>query len=159
VGPLAKKLWFSENKKPSTFKSLVVSERGDNNMSAPVTELLPERSSNFKDCRMYAQELPNQDDLVVVRVNKVEDFGAYVTLLEYNNTEGMILSSEVSRKRIRSIHKHLRIGKQDVMQVLRVDKDKGSYIFIHPPPQFQITLPIPSIYFSRIHRFVKKVRH
>lgn len=80
---------------------------------------------SFYDCRMYEQELPNQDDLVVVRVNKVEDFGAYVTLLEYNNIEGMILSSEVSRKRIRSIHKHLRINKQDVMQVLRVDKDKG----------------------------------
>lgn len=74
---------------------------------------------------MYEQELPNQDELVVVRVNKVEEFGAYVTLLEYNNIEGMILSSEVSRKRIRSIHKHLRIGKQDVMQVLRVDKEKG----------------------------------
>jgi len=81
--------------------------------------------TTFKDCRMYEQELPNQEELVVVRVNKVEEFGAYVTLLEYNNIEGMILSSEVSRKRIRSIHKHLRIGKQDVMQVLRVDKEKG----------------------------------
>merc|ERR1712063_190696 len=81
--------------------------------------------TTFKDCRMYEQELPNQDELVVVRVNKVEEFGAYVTLLEYNNIEAMILSSEVSRKRIRSIHKHLRIGKQDVMQVLRVDKEKG----------------------------------
>merc|ERR1712137_185303 len=90
-----------------------------------MTDLVPERAPTFKDCRMYEQELPNQDDLVVVRVNKVEDFGAYVTLLEYNNIEGMILSSEVSRKRIRSIHKHLRIGKQDVMQVLRVDKEKG----------------------------------
>jgi len=90
-----------------------------------MTDLVPERAPTFKDCRMYEQELPNQDDLVVVRVNKVEDFGAYVTLLEYNSIEGMILSSEVSRKRIRSIHKHLRIGKQDVMQVLRVDKDKG----------------------------------
>jgi len=80
---------------------------------------------SFKDCRMYEQELPDKDDLVVVRVYKVEEFGAYVTLLEYNNIEAMILSSEVSRKRIRSIHKHLRIGKQDVMQVLRVDKEKG----------------------------------
>merc|ERR1712137_242147 len=80
---------------------------------------------SFRDCRMYEQELPDKDDLVVVRVNKVEEFGAYVTLLEYNNIEAMILSSEVSRKRIRSIHKHLRIGKQDVMQVLRVDKEKG----------------------------------
>jgi len=82
-------------------------------------------SEIIEDFRMYKQELPNKDDLVVVRINKVEDFGAFVSLLEYNNKEGMILSSEVSRKRIRSIHKHLRIAKQDVMQVLRVDKEKG----------------------------------
>ena len=81
----------------------------------------------IEDYRMYSQELPNKDDLVVVRINKVEDFGAFVSLLEYNNKEGMILSSEVSRKRIRSIHKHLRIAKQDVMQVLRVDKEKGYF--------------------------------
>ena len=76
-------------------------------------------------CSMYRQELPNSDDLVVVRVKSIEDFGAFVSLLEYNNIEGMIMSSEVSRRRIRSIHKHLRIGRQDVMQVLRVDKEKG----------------------------------
>lgn len=74
---------------------------------------------------MYKNELPNHDDLVVVKVKSIEDFGAFVSLLEYNNIEGMIMSSEVSRKRIRSIHKHLRIGRQDVMQVLRVDKEKG----------------------------------
>lgn len=74
---------------------------------------------------MYEEELPEANSMVMVRVNKVEEYGAFVSLLEYNNIEGMILSSEVSRKRIRSIHKHLRIGKQDVMQVLRVDKDKG----------------------------------
>jgi len=90
-----------------------------------MTDTNASADGTFRDCRMYEQELPNQDDLVVVRVNKVEEFGAYVTLLEYNNIEAMILSSEVSRKRIRSIHKHLRIGKQDVMQVLRVDKEKG----------------------------------
>eukprot|EP00343_Euplotes_focardii_P008595 CAMPEP_0205826196 /NCGR_PEP_ID=MMETSP0206-20130828/27927_1 /ASSEMBLY_ACC=CAM_ASM_000279 /TAXON_ID=36767 /ORGANISM="Euplotes focardii, Strain TN1" /LENGTH=280 /DNA_ID=CAMNT_0053125933 /DNA_START=12 /DNA_END=854 /DNA_ORIENTATION=- len=76
-------------------------------------------------CRMHEEELPEANSMVIVRVNKVEEYGAFVSLLEYNNIEGMILSSEVSRKRIRSIHKHLRIGKQDVMQVLRVDKDKG----------------------------------
>jgi len=76
-------------------------------------------------CRMYEEELPEANSMVIVRVNKVEEYGAFVSLLEYNNIEGMILSSEVSRKRIRSIHKHLRIGKQDVMQVLRVDKEKG----------------------------------
>jgi len=31
--------------------------------------------------------------------------GAYVSLLEYNNIEGMILLSELSRRRIRSVTK------------------------------------------------------
>lgn len=51
--------------------------------------------------------------------------GAYVTLLEYNNIEGMILLSELSRRRIRSINKLIRVGKLEVAMVIRVDKEKG----------------------------------
>lgn len=43
--------------------------------------------------------------------------GAYVALLEYNNIEGMILLSELSRRRIRSINKLIRVGKQEVSQL------------------------------------------
>jgi translation initiation factor 2 alpha subunit (eIF-2alpha) len=44
-------------------------------------------------------------DLVVAKVKSVAEMGAYVSLLEYNNIEGMILMSELSRRRIRSINK------------------------------------------------------
>jgi translation initiation factor 2 subunit 1 len=74
---------------------------------------------------MYEKEFPSVDDLVVVRVNRVTDIGAYVSLLEYCNREGIILLSNLSRKRIRSVNKHVRVGRQEVLQVLRVDKDKG----------------------------------
>jgi hypothetical protein len=37
-------------------------------------------------------------------------------LLEYNNIEGMILLSELSRRRIRSINKLLRVGKNEVVR-------------------------------------------
>ena len=35
--------------------------------------------------------------------------GAYVSLLEYNNIEGMILLSELSRRRIRSVTKLIKV--------------------------------------------------
>jgi len=58
-------------------------------------------------------------------VRSIAEMGAYVSLLEYNNIEGMILLSELSRRRIRSINKLIRVGKQEVCMVLRVDREKG----------------------------------
>jgi len=60
-----------------------------------------------------------------VQVRSIAEMGAYVSLLEYNNIEGMILLSELSRRRIRSINKLIRVGKQEVCMVLRVDREKG----------------------------------
>lgn len=74
---------------------------------------------------MYEAQYPEVDDLVLVQVKNVAEMGAYVELLEYNNIEGMILLSELSRRRIRSIHKLIRVGRTEVVVVLRVDKDKG----------------------------------
>lgn len=65
------------------------------------------------------------DDLVMVNVRQIAEMGAYVQLLEYDNIEGMILLSELSRRRIRSIQKLIRVGKNEVVVVLRVDKEKG----------------------------------
>lgn len=39
---------------------------------------------------------------------------------------GMILLSELSRRRIRSIPKLIRVGKTEIVMVLRVDKEKGA---------------------------------
>eukprot|EP01006_Ploeotia_vitrea_P044024 TRINITY_DN66796_c9_g1_i1.p1 TRINITY_DN66796_c9_g1~~TRINITY_DN66796_c9_g1_i1.p1 ORF type:complete len:356 (+),score=216.14 TRINITY_DN66796_c9_g1_i1:98-1069(+) len=76
-------------------------------------------------CRMYEAQFPEVDDLVMVQVKNVAEMGAYVELLEYNNIEGMILLSELSRRRIRSINKLIRVGRTEVVVVLRVDRDKG----------------------------------
>ncbi len=61
----------------------------------------------------------------MVNVQQIEEMGAYVKLLEYDNIEGMVLLSELSRRRIRSIQKLIRVGKNEVVVVLRVDKEKG----------------------------------
>jgi hypothetical protein len=45
----------------------------------------------------------------------------------------MILLSELSRRRIRSIQKLIRVGRNEVVVVLRVDKEKGALsYFLHP---------------------------
>nr|WCZ58618.1 translation initiation factor 2 subunit alpha [Andalucia godoyi] len=79
-------------------------------------------SQNF---RFYKNQYPKEGQNVVVVVRSIQDMGAYVSLLEYGNVEGMILMSELSRRRIRSISKLIRVGRQEVVQVLRVDPDKG----------------------------------
>eukprot|EP00053_Salpingoeca_punica_P005371 m.53952 g.53952 ORF g.53952 m.53952 type:complete len:311 (+) comp13209_c0_seq1:209-1141(+) len=76
-------------------------------------------------CRYYEKKFPDMDDVVMVNVLSIQDMGAYVSLLEYDDIEGMILLSELSRRRIRSINKLIRVGRTECVVVLRVDPDKG----------------------------------
>ena len=52
-------------------------------------------------CRFYERKFPKIDEVVMATVNSIAEMGAYVYLLEYNKIEGMILLSELSRRRIR----------------------------------------------------------
>lgn len=64
----------------------------------------------------------------MVNVRSIAEMGAYVSLLEYNNIEGMIMLSELSRRRIRSINKLVRIGRNECVVVIRVDESKGKIL-------------------------------
>ncbi|KAF6779663.1 hypothetical protein AHF37_00751 [Paragonimus kellicotti] len=76
-------------------------------------------------CRFYENQFPDKDDVVVVNITSIQTMGSYVELLEYKNIGGMILHSELSRRRIRSINKLVRVGRTTVVMVIRVDSDKG----------------------------------
>lgn len=65
------------------------------------------------------------NDLVAVEISNVNDDGAYVRLLEYNDREGLILATNTTRKRVRNVRKLLRVGTQDIMQVIHIDKEGG----------------------------------
>lgn len=93
--------------------------------SQPLTATAQAEAHAKLSCRMYSAKFPEVDDLVMVNVRQIAEVGAYVQLLEYNNIEGMILLSELSRRRIRSIQKLIRVGRNEVVVVLRVDKEKG----------------------------------
>ncbi|KAL3650432.1 hypothetical protein CASFOL_006835 [Castilleja foliolosa] len=87
---------------------------------------VPERSITMAtngmnlECRMYEAKYPEVDHVVMIQVKSMEDSGAYVSLLEYNNIEGMILFSELSR-----ISSLIKVGRIEPVRVLRVDKEKG----------------------------------
>jgi translation initiation factor 2 subunit 1 len=86
-------------------------------------------SASLSNSRFYENQFPAIDELVVVQVRQIAEMGAYVKLLEYDNIEGMILLSELSRRRIRSINKLIRVGRNEVVVVLRVDQEKGNLRF------------------------------
>ncbi len=80
---------------------------------------------------MYKQIYPQVEDVVMVKVNKIEDIGVYVSLLEYNDIEGIILLKNISRSvRLRNIGKFIRVDQQMPMEVLSVDEEKG-YIYLN----------------------------
>lgn len=61
----------------------------------------------------------------MVNVRSIAEMGAYVSLQEYGGIEGMIMLSELTRRRIRSINKLVRIGRSECVAVIRVDEEKG----------------------------------
>lgn len=76
-------------------------------------------------CRFYEGQFPEPEEVVMCNVTEIGEMGAYVTLMEYDHIEGMILLSELSRRRIRSINKLVRVNRSEVVMVIRVDKEKG----------------------------------
>ncbi|CDJ43443.1 eukaryotic translation initiation factor 2 alpha subunit, putative [Eimeria tenella] len=83
------------------------------------------RSSALGDLRFYERKFPEAEELVMVKVQRIAEMGAYVSLLEYNNVEGMILLSELSKRRFRSVTKLVKVGRLEAVMVLRVDAVKG----------------------------------
>lgn len=76
-------------------------------------------------CQYYEQLYPDVNDLVVVRINSITDMGIYVSLLEYNELEGMIPITEYTNRRFRSLPSLTRVGRIEFVLVTNVDKIKG----------------------------------
>jgi len=66
---------------------------------------------------------PEAGDLAIATIKKITDYGAYVTLDEYDK-EGLLHISEVSSSWVRNIRSFIREGQKLVLKVLRVDTEK-----------------------------------
>ena len=74
---------------------------------------------------MTYRGLPRSGELVVCTVNKVMDFGAFVSLDEFENREGLIHISEVASGWVKYIRDHVREGQKVVCKVLNVNPERG----------------------------------
>lgn len=75
--------------------------------------------------RYYEREYPEIEELVLARITRIESMGAYAELLEYGYKEAMLLLSELSKRRFRSVNKLIKVGRVEYVMVIRVDQEKG----------------------------------
>jgi translation initiation factor 2 subunit 1 len=65
---------------------------------------------------------PEPGELVVGRVDEIEDFGVFVDLLEYEDKRGLVHISEVASGWIKNVRDHVNTDQRVVAKVLDVDQ-------------------------------------
>ena len=73
---------------------------------------------------MIKKDYPDEGELVVGTVVKVQNFGAFVTLDEYPNKEGFIHIAEIATGWIKRIRNHIKEKQKVVCKVMHVDQVK-----------------------------------
>ena len=66
---------------------------------------------------------PESGELVVGRVDEIEDFGVFVDLEEYEDKRGLVHVSEVASGFMKNVRSHVNEGQTVVAKVLDVDRD------------------------------------
>ena len=74
---------------------------------------------------MLKKEYPEEGELVVGTVLKVQGFGAFISLDEYPNKEGFIHISEIATGWVKRIRNYVREKQKVVCKVLRVEEAKN----------------------------------
>ncbi len=68
---------------------------------------------------------PSKGEIVIGTVKRVLDFGAFVSLDEYENKEGMVHISEVASGWVKDIREHVKKGQKVICKVLDVNPKRG----------------------------------
>ena len=74
---------------------------------------------------MLQNEYPEEGELVVGTITKVQNFGAFVSLDEFPEKEGFIHISEIATGWVKRIRNHVREKQKVVCKVLRVEAAKN----------------------------------
>jgi translation initiation factor 2 alpha subunit (eIF-2alpha) len=74
---------------------------------------------------IYNKKFPVVDEVVVAKIDNINELGINVSLIHYDNIKGYISYLEVSRKKKFNINKILTVGKEVHLIVINVDTVKG----------------------------------
>ncbi len=74
---------------------------------------------------MARDKWPEKGELVICTVQQLESFGAFATLDEYGDKEGLIHIGQVSSGWVKHLRDHVREGQKIVCKVLYVDTRRG----------------------------------
>jgi translation initiation factor 2 subunit 1 len=69
-------------------------------------------------------EYPEREELVVVKITKVLNYGVFVELLEYKNLRGFVHVSNVASSWVKNIRNFVKLGQVRVAKVLNVDMSR-----------------------------------
>jgi len=69
------------------------------------------------------QGTPRSGELVICTPKKISQFAAWCDIEEYPNIEGMIHISEVAGKWVHDIKKFVKVGKQYIVKVVKIDEN------------------------------------
>jgi|ECHhosMinimDraft_1075155.scaffolds.fasta_scaffold04517_3 Translation initiation factor 2, alpha subunit (eIF-2alpha) len=72
---------------------------------------------------IYPKKLPENEELVIIRIKKIMPFGAYCDLVEYN-LDAYLPIKEVAPGWIKNIHEFIKEGQRRVAKVVFVDPEK-----------------------------------
>ena len=74
---------------------------------------------------IYNKKFPVIDEIVIAKIDNINELGINVSLIHYDNIKGYISYSEVSRKKKFNVNKILTVGKETHLIVINVDPVKG----------------------------------
>ena len=74
---------------------------------------------------MIKKDYPDEGELVVGTVVKVQNFGAFISLDEYPEREGFIHIAEIATGWVKRIRNHIKENQKVVCKVMHVDEQKG----------------------------------
>lgn len=75
---------------------------------------------------MAEQRIPPVGSLVIARIDKVSQFNAHCSLIEYNNIDAFLPIREVSSGWIKNIHEYIHNGQIVICRVIFIDHEKNT---------------------------------